>query len=117
MKERTIQKQILVALSAKYAGRSIWWTNDTGVAKSMDGKRTIRFGLVGSPDVLGCLDGQFIGIEVKAPTGQQREAQAKFQRAFEKAGGIYILARSPDEAISLIEAALRRGTATTAAAA
>jgi len=106
VKERTIQNKILVALSAEFAGRSIWWTNDTGVAKSMDGKRTIAFGLKGSPDILGCLDGRFIGIEVKTATGKQRDAQAKFQKAFELAGGIYIIARSPDDAIAQIEAAL-----------
>ncbi|WP_265499592.1 VRR-NUC domain-containing protein [Paracoccus beibuensis] len=102
MKERTIQNKILIALSKEYAGRSIWWTNDTGVAKSMDGKRTISFGLKGSPDILGCLGGRFIGIEVKTESGKQREAQAKFQKAFERAGGVYIIARSVEDALSAV---------------
>ena len=99
MKERTIQRKILVELSREFLGRGVFWQNDTGVAKSMDGKRTIRFGLPGSPDIIGCLDGRWVGIEVKTATGKQREAQKKFQAAIERAGGIYFVARSPEEAI------------------
>lgn len=103
MKERDIQNRILVALSKEYAGRSIWWKNDTGAAKSMDGKRVIRFGLKGSPDILGCLDGLFFGIEVKTPTGEQRDAQKKFQAVFERSGGIYIIARSVEAALDEVK--------------
>lgn len=99
MKERTIQNAILVALSTAFAGEAIWWKNDTGTAKSMDGKRTIRFGLKGSPDILGCYGGRFFGIEVKTATGSQEDSQKKFQKVFERSGGIYIIARSPEEAV------------------
>lgn len=106
MKERTRQNLILVELSRRYAGRGIFWKNDTGAAKSMDGKRIIRFGCPGSPDIIGCLDGRFIGIEVKTPTGSQEESQVKFQAVFERAGGIYIIARTAEEAVERLEAQL-----------
>jgi hypothetical protein len=38
--------------------------------------------------------GKAFGIEVKAQRGQQRDAQKKWQAAWEKRGGIYILAKS-----------------------
>lgn len=100
MKERTIQNGILVALSTAFAGEAIWWKNDTGTGKSMDGKRVIRFGLKGSPDILGCYQGRFIGVGVKTPTCSQEESQKKFQKVFGKSGGIYIVARSPEAAVA-----------------
>ena len=77
----------------------MFWTSDTGTAKSMDGKRAIRFGVLGQPDIQGCLDGRWIGIEVKTATGRQRPAQVAFLATIQKAGGLYIVARSPDEAV------------------
>ncbi|OOY22505.1 hypothetical protein BMI91_19680 [Thioclava sediminum] len=106
MKEREIQKRILLALSKEFHPDGIFWTADTGVAKSMDGKRTIRFGIPGQPDIQGVLYGLWIGIEVKTATGKQRDVQKRFQAAVERAGGIYIVARSPDEAILQIKECL-----------
>ena len=104
MKERAIQRQILVALSKEFHGRGMFWQNDTGAAKSMDGKRVIRFGCPGSPDILGCLDGRWIGIEVKTATGKQRDTQRNFQRAIEACGGLYAVARSAEQAVEILRA-------------
>jgi hypothetical protein len=41
--------------------------------------------------------GLAFGIEVKAAKGTQREAQKNWQKAWEKRGGIYILARSVED--------------------
>ena len=106
MKERTIQKHALVALSKSFSKRGMFWQNDTGTARSMDGKRVIRFGLVGSSDIIGCVDGFMICIEMKTKTGRQREDQKRFQAAIERAGGIYFIARSAEEAVEKLEAAL-----------
>jgi hypothetical protein len=67
--------------------------------------RRVMIGLKGEPDISGLLDGLWIGIEVKTATGKQRPDQIKFQAAIEACGGIYIVARSPDDAIAKIEAA------------
>ena len=106
MKERTIQRRILVALSKRYHGRGVFWQNDTGSARSMDGKRVIRFGCPGSPDIIGCLDGRWIGLEVKTETGRQRETQIAFQDAIIRAGGLYAVVRSPEGAIEFLELSL-----------
>lgn len=115
MKERTIQNYALVALSQAFVGRGIFWPNETGQAYvKLDhkkplcekNKRPIRYGLVGSSDILGCVDGLMICIEMKTKTGKQREAQKLFQAAIERCGGIYFIARSADEAVEKLKTAL-----------
>jgi hypothetical protein len=39
---------------------------------------------------------------MKAENGRQRESQILFERAWVKVGGIYILARSAEEAVSAL---------------
>lgn len=75
------------------------WLNPTGQMKVKDesGERYVRFGKKGSPDVLACIKGRFVGVECKTGTGRQRTEQVNFAAALSRAGGIYILARSVDE--------------------
>lgn len=54
----------------------------------------------GSPDIVGCYKGQFIGIEVKTETGRLSPFQKEAQLRIEKAGGRYIVARSSDDIVS-----------------
>lgn len=62
--------------------------------------RPVNFGLEGAGDAAGVSRGRAVQIETKTATGRQREAQILFERAWVKAGGIYILARRPDEAVA-----------------
>jgi len=68
------------------------WSNPTGALKA--GERFIRFGQPGSPDILACVSGRMVGVECKVGRDWQKPAQKKFQAAMERAGGIYILART-----------------------
>lgn len=99
--EKDIQKQILQYLEIK---RIFHFRNNSGAVKGMyNGKaRFLRFGAVGSPDIICIKGGQFIGIEVKRPGTYQSVAQKAFQTAVEEAGGRYILARSLDEIINAL---------------
>ena len=54
----------------------------------------IRFGLVGSADVLGVTAGRAWAAEFKTTIGVQAQEQSRFQRAFEAAGGVYELVRT-----------------------
>ena len=45
----------------------------------------------GVPDVLCCLNGYFIGIELKAPDGRPTELQKEHRRQIQAAGGISII--------------------------
>ena len=74
------------------------WVNQTGVAEA-DG-RVIRFGFVGSPDVIGMvrgLGGRFIGVECKTGSGTQSKPQRIFEATAQANGGIYILARDVED--------------------
>ena len=92
---------ILVALSR--AG-VLAWKNHTGMGRTMAGN-PIRFGLKGSADILAVLPprGRFAGIEVKTGTGRQRTQQGKFEKAVQMRGGLYLVARSVEDALALVE--------------
>jgi hypothetical protein len=62
--------------------------------------RFISFGLPGSADIMGASGGRPLAIETKTLTGTQQELQRNFERAWIRAGGLYILVRSPQEAVS-----------------
>lgn len=56
-----------------------------------------------TPDMVGKTIGVAVAHEVKTKNGDQRDTQRKWQAAFEKRGGIYLLTRSPDQARSQTE--------------
>ena len=57
----------------------------------------MRFGTPGSPDIFCINDGSVYGIEIKSATGRLSSAQQQFKEEMERAGGIYIVARSLDD--------------------
>ena len=63
----------------------------------------MTFGIPGQPDIFAIIQGRFVGIEVKTVVGRQSKDQKNWQRNCERAGGLYILARSVED----VEAALR----------
>ena len=101
--ESTVLASILSALGRKNAqgaieGRyGLFWRNNSGAVRT--GSRFIRYGLPGSPDVIGIVNGQFVGIEVKREDGKQSECQQEFERLATKYGGRYAVVRSAREAI------------------
>ncbi|MGR3315411.1 VRR-NUC domain-containing protein [Roseovarius indicus] len=103
--ETDIHNRILVALSKEYHPRGIFWRQNAGRVRS-DRGAWVSLGPPGIADIVGVIDGEAVFVEVKTKTGKQREAQRKFQVAIEKAGGIYLIARSPEEAISGLKARL-----------
>ena len=55
----------------------------------------MRFGLKGSPDIIGILSsGRFLGVECKSPKGRQTPDQVDFQRRCEAQYGLYVLTKS-----------------------
>lgn len=64
-------------------------------------KRVIESAPPGTPDLLGVLaPGRAFAIETKSLKGPHRERQKDFQKAWERRGGIYILARTMDDVYS-----------------
>ena len=65
------------------------------VVQGTAGRRFIRYGFKGCPDVLGMLrDGRLLACEVKAPGGRLRPEQAAFLELVGAAGGLAFVARN-----------------------
>lgn len=106
MREVEIQQAILLALGARTDLRV--WRNNVGVAVGANG-RPIRFGVPGSADICGLLapSGRFLGIEVKAPGGRLRPDQEAWGAMVQRFGGLYVVARSVEDAVRAVDAALK----------
>ena len=50
-----------------------------------------RFSRVGTPDILACVNGHFVAIEVKAENGKPSELQLYHLEQIQKAGGLAFL--------------------------
>lgn len=126
MSETAILKRTMLALARIPSIR--FWRNNSGqawmgraiqltagqrvVAQAGDvlikGARPVRFGLTGSADIIGMASpaGRFIAVETKAGKGTQSGEQVAFQRMVEALGGVYIVARDPEQARADLLAAL-----------
>lgn len=51
----------------------------------------------GTPDITACVDGRFIGIEVKQPGGRVSALQAAHIELIKQAGGVAFVAYSVEE--------------------
>ena len=103
--ETKIQNKIMMAMSKK---GWLCWRNQVGLFKTMDG-RTVNIGIKGSsdlmavkptvitPEMVGQTLAVFVAVEVKTATGRQSEPQKKWQKAVEKLGVKYIIARCEDD--------------------
>jgi hypothetical protein len=54
----------------------------------------IRQAKAGAPDIIVCVDGLFVGLEIKTESGKQSDLQKAAQLKIEKAGGKYFIIRS-----------------------
>jgi hypothetical protein len=102
--ETPLQNDILKAISAIIQPRGgMAWRQTVGRFRTPDGKRFVNCGPDGAADIMGVLPGgRAFGCEVKTPDGEQEESQIRFEKAFKKAGGIYFIAKSVEEATRLI---------------
>jgi hypothetical protein len=106
VKENEIQARIIAAIGSRPDVR-IWRAN-TGAAQMANGQ-FVRFGIPGQADLSGITaDGRRLEIEVKSATGRLRPDQIAFGTMIRKFGGIYIVARSVEEAIRRLNAAILR---------
>lgn len=123
--EQSIQNGGLVNLSAEPA--ALYYRNNTGQAWQgtrlpvsvgqfvkvepnmviLREARPLKFGLPGSSDVLGVQQGRAVAVEFKTAIGRQSAQQKLFERAWTLAGGIYVLARSPDTVVEQVHAAVK----------
>lgn len=76
--------------------------------------RRVKFGLTGSADILGTrkreiicwncmaptIAGLPIAVEIKAALGRQSVQQKAFEMSWKRAGGLYVLARTPEQSVT-----------------
>ena len=75
-------------------GAAAYRINNVGI---WDAKRgTYRKGgtVKGIPDIIGVLDGRFIGIEIKYGTDRQSADQKVVEQEIQGAGGVYFIAKT-----------------------
>lgn len=110
--EQHIQQSIRLAVGARSDTRL--FRNNVGSCISSDG-RVVRFGLcpgssdlIGfrtitvTPDMVGQQVAVFSAVEVKTTKGRPTEQQQKFIQLVQRSGGIAGIARSVDEAQSVL---------------
>lgn len=91
---------VLVALTALPGG--MFYRQNTGTFRTMDGKRIVKVSANGIADIMGCYRGRGVAVETKTQDGRLRRSQILFRAAWERGGGAYIVARSPDEAVAKV---------------
>jgi hypothetical protein len=100
--ETPIMRDILVAVSALPG--ALFYRQNTGTFRTMDGKRVVKVAPPGIGDIMGGFCRIAVAIEVKTLTGRLRISQKRFRAAWEKAGNVYIVARSPQQAVEALRA-------------
>jgi len=99
MSEGQIQDAIRLALTDEPG--LVLWRNNTGVAEHRGAR--VRYGLaVGSADLIGCLDGRFVALEVKTPVGRATPEQRQWLDLVRRNGGFACVVRSVEEAHAAI---------------
>jgi predicted RecB family endonuclease len=79
------------------------WRNEVGHGYTSRGT-PVTYGLCpGSADIIACIRGRFCGIEIKAGRDRVRPDQAAWAAAVRGAGGLVVVARSVEEALSVLE--------------
>jgi hypothetical protein len=104
MSETDLMRQILCAVSA--VPGALFWRQNTGVFRSLSGREIVRCGVPGMADIGGCYLGKHVEIEVKTDKGRLSPAQKRWKMAVERAGGIWVLARNPADALDVLAALL-----------
>lgn len=103
--ERAVQAAILLALGSRPDVR-LWKQWHSGLLLTRDGRPT-KVGTPGMADLSGIVaDGRRLEVEVKSETGTMRDTQRSFGAMIERFRGIYIVARSVEDAIAQLEAKL-----------
>lgn len=74
-------------------GKGIFWSSIMGGPGSKPG----------DPDLIACINGNFVGIEVKTQSGKQSPIQKKREEEITACGGRYVVVRKIEEVEQLLE--------------
>lgn len=108
--ESEIQQEIQLAFQQEWPSSLILRQN-TGAMKDSSG-RLVRFGVPGQADLRCVINGFAVEIEVKTTKGKLSDAQRRYQRAIERADGIYLVCTDAGECLDAARAELSRRRST-----
>ncbi len=95
--EREFQLDLWSALNRRYRSHGVFWQNTTGRAGTHHDPWPTR----GAGDIIGCLCGRWVELELKTTKGTLRAAQIiRRQLITTRCGGVYMVVR-PDTVGSL----------------
>jgi hypothetical protein len=94
--ETRIVKKIMIAVREKYPH---------GYLRKIHGN---AFQHAGIPDIVGCIQGHFVGLEVKTTSGRVSKIQELEGLEIVEAKGIYGVVTDAEEALQTIKEGLRR---------
>ena len=101
--ESVVLKQVMNALALDRRVR--WSRRMNSGAVPVDGKRFVRFGFAGCPDVMGQMaDGRWLLIEVKAARGRLSVDQAQFLKLVASKHVVSGVVRSVGELQAILDA-------------
>jgi len=98
---------LLTSVVIKYLKLSCWHAervNTTGQMHKIIGeyKYTFSASRKGSADIHAVINGRSVKIEIKCGRDKQSEAQKRYQRDIERAGGVYLIVRQFDEVLNYL---------------
>jgi hypothetical protein len=96
-----VTQPVLIAVTALPG--AMFWRQNTGTFRTMDGLRVVKASVNGVGDIMGAYFGRAVAIETKTLTGPLRKTQVRFRAKWEKAGGLYIVARSSEDALTALQ--------------
>ena len=108
-REKAIQAAIIDAIHLLYKRNKLvrWARNNVGGWKDRQGTY-VAYGLgVGSPDLILCVRGRFVGLEVKTEAGELSDEQEAWHCGWKESGAVVEVVRSPVEAVAVINKILR----------
>lgn len=92
--ETQIQKDIIEYLEELQYNKKKCYVIRVNSGYAIMAGRVIKLAPEGTPDIIVCYKGKFIGLEVKSSTGKQRVKQKEAQDFIESAKGQYYIVRS-----------------------
>jgi hypothetical protein len=99
--ESIIKKSILHFLYTK-KNVSVFPVATTGMFDPTSRRFRKTTGRIGTPDILCCIGGKFLALEVKSETGKLSESQRSVLKDIERCGGVAKVVRSIDEVRTIL---------------
>lgn len=105
--EAPIQSYVIQRLEMlERQGKVYYFRNNSFVGKIQRYNGTQGFvnnGKPGMPDIVMCMNGIFIGIELKSAVGKLSDCQKRAKEIIESVGGKYFVVKTPEEFEEIIK--------------